>query len=252
MSVTKATTFAQKPAAKASSIRTFPGLTFPTTSGDAFLPDSAWLLGRTLVRSNRKERAPAPQEEESHPDTEDEEDGSDPSVRIPSWAAYHSCVSPQMKKTRIDSAPLIAAPAHEWQTLLTILMQAQHITTKMVGVGHKTVVSLDLGLYKPTKQLQMSRSDLDHLLLRPGELHIVMAQLRCIGAYVEGSGIDASWVESGVYGSVTVKKIAEGKHVKQGVEAHLLTLQTLRTLIVRILVVNPKSTQCHAPGPGDS
>ena len=79
-----------------------------------------------------------------------------------------------------------------------------------------------------------------------------MAQLRCIDAYVEGSGINTSWVESGIYGPVTVKKIAEGKHVKRGVEAHLLTLQTLRTLIVRILVVNPKSTQCHAPGPGDS
>jgi len=125
---------------------------------------------------------------------------------------------------RIDSVPLIAAPAHEWQTLLTILMQAQHITTKVVGVGHKTVVSLDMGLYKPTKQLQMSRSDLDHLLLRPaGELHIVMSQLRCIGAYT-------SWVESGIYGPVTVKKTAEGKHVRRGVEAHLLTLQTLFTM----------------------
>ena len=102
-------------------------------------------------------------------------------------------------------------------------MQAQHITTKVVGVGHKTVISLDMGLYKPTKQLQMSRSDLDHLLLRPGELHIVMSQLRCISAYT-------SWVESGIYGPVTVKKIVEGKHVKRGVEAHLLTLQALFTV----------------------
>jgi len=76
----------------------------------------------------------------------------------------------------------------------------------------------------------MWRSDLDHLLLRPGELHIVMAQLRCIDAYVEGSGINTSWVESGIYGPVTVKKIAEGKHVKRGVEAHLLTLQALFTM----------------------
>jgi len=109
-------------------------------------------------------------------------------------------------------------------------MQAQNINTKVVGVGHKTVVSLDMGLYKPAKQLQMSRSDLDHLLLRPGELHTVMAQLRCIGAYVEGSGIDTSWVESGIYGPVTVKKIVEGKHVKRGVQAHLLTLQALFTM----------------------
>jgi len=73
-----------KPPAKASSIRTFPGWTFPTTSGDAFQPDFAWLLGRTLVRSNKKDRAPAPRDEESLSDAENEEDGSDSSVRIPS------------------------------------------------------------------------------------------------------------------------------------------------------------------------
>ena len=86
-----------------------------------------------------------------------------------------------MALTRVGSPPLIAAPAHEWNTLRTVLMQAQGISSKVVGPNHKTVVSLDMGLYKPAKQLQMARRDMDHLILRPGELHIVMAQLRCIG-----------------------------------------------------------------------
>lgn len=42
----------------------------------------------------------------------------------------------------------------------------------------KTVISLDMGLYQPAKKLQMQSRDLHHLILRPGELHIVMAQLR--------------------------------------------------------------------------
>ena len=63
-------------------------------------------------------------------------------------------------------------------------MQAQGINAKVVGPDRKRVTSLDMGLYKPAKQLQMARSDMNHLLLRPGELHTVIAQLRTVGAYI--------------------------------------------------------------------
>ena len=53
------------------------------------------------------------------------------------------------------------------------------------------MVSLDIRLNLPdVKKLQMARNDLDHLILRPGELHLVIAVLRTIGAYIEGSGSD--------------------------------------------------------------
>ena len=74
-----------------------------------------------------------------------------------------------MKKTKIASPPLIAALANEWQTLLTALMQAQQISAKVTGSGRKTVISFDLGLYKPARQLQMSRTDMDNLIIRPGD-----------------------------------------------------------------------------------
>jgi len=85
-----------------------------------------------------------------------------------------------MSLTCVNTPPLIAAPAHEWPTLLTILKQAQGISAKVVGEEHKTVITLDMGLYKPAKQLQMARDDCSHMILRPGELHTVMAELRAI------------------------------------------------------------------------
>ena len=97
--------------------------------------------------------------------------------------------------------PLIAQPAHEWQTLLTVLKQAQHISAQVVGPQCKTVITLDMGLYKPAKQLQMARQDCDHIVLRPGELHTVMAQLRTIGTYIDSSGLDLCWVEADLYGT---------------------------------------------------
>ena len=73
----------------------------------------------------------------------------------------------------------------------------------------------------------MARNDLQHLILRPGELHIVMAQLRTIGAFIENSGIDLCWIESEIYGPATVKQIIDGNHVKRGEAAHMVTLQAL-------------------------
>ena len=46
-----------------------------------------------------------------------------------------------------------------------------------------------MGLYQLAKKLQMTRQDLGHIIHRPGEVHIVMDQLRTIGAFIENSGL---------------------------------------------------------------
>ena len=109
-------------------------------------------------------------------------------------------------------------------------MQAQGITVNMVGSHYKTIISLDMGLYKPAKQLQISSKDMDHIILRPGELHIVIAQLRCIEAYIENTGFELCWTEADMYGPATVKQILDGKHVKRGVEAQNVRLQAFQML----------------------
>lgn len=76
----------------------------------------------------------------------------------------------------------------------------------------------------------MTRQDLGHIILRPGELHIVMAQLHTIGAFIENSGLDMCWVESDLYGPSTVKQILSGNHVKRGEAVHMVTLQALFSL----------------------
>ena len=77
----------------------------------------------------------------------------------------------------------------------------------------KEDIFLDVGLYLPAKKLQMARNDLNHLILHPGELHIVMAMLRTIGAYIDSCGVDMCWIESELYGPSTVKQILDGNHV---------------------------------------
>ena len=112
---------------------------------------------------------------------------------------------------------------HTWE-------RAWAVSPLFVVGERKTVISLDMGLYLPAKKPQMARNDLDHIILRPGELHICMAMLRTIDSYVDHSGIDMCWVESELYGPSTVRQILDGNHVKRGENAQITTLQALFTL----------------------
>ena len=146
----------------------------------------------------------------------------------PTWSAMNSILNEPLPLTRIATPPLIAAPAHEYSTLMTVLKQAQKINTILVGDTHKTVVSLDMGLYKPAQKLLMAkRNEIKNVVLRPGELHIVIAMLRTIGCLIDNSGIDAAWLHADLYGQSTIKQILDGNHVKRGVKAHTVTLLSL-------------------------
>ena len=76
-----------------------------------------------------------------------------------------------------------------------------------------------------------------------GELHIVMAQLRAIGSYIENSGLDHCWIEADLYGPSTVRQIIEGKHVRRGQTAHLIALQALFCLYQKAFFRS--ENQCH-------
>ena len=91
---------------------------------------------------------------------------------------------------------------------------------------------LKQGLYKPLKQLEMARRDIqEKWVLKPGELHIIIAQLHTIGDFIRGSGIPEIWIESNLYGTATTQQILEGKHVRRGLEAHITTLSALTMLL---------------------
>ena len=97
--------------------------------------------------------------------------------------------------------------------MLTVLKQAQNITTAVLGEGHKTVITFDLQLYLKAIKLQLHKAPaLNHLVFRLGEMHTLMAALRALGTSIEDSGFDDAWVEAGIYGSTTKHQILEGKY----------------------------------------
>ena len=73
-------------------------------------------------------------------------------------------------------------------------------------------------------------------IIRIGALHTIIAALKCLGKFVEGSGIDSAWEFAGLYGSATVRQITEGRHVYRGIEAHVITLVAVHSLFVESIL----------------
>lgn len=99
-----------------------------------------------------------------------------------------------------------------------------------------------MGLYQAAKKLQMGCNDLDHLILRPFELHIVMAQLPTIGDLSKTAAL-ICWIEADLHGPSTVKQIIDGNNSKTGQAAHMITPERLITSKARISRVSPESNR---------
>lgn len=133
---------------------------------------------------------------------------NDEQSKIPGWAGYKSLISSCQPLTQVGALPLLPEVAHEWPTMLTVILQASQLKTLVVGQGYPTVITFDMALYEKAVQLLDARVDLKRKLVpRLGELHAVMAALRALGTSIENSGIDDAWIEADVYGSATTRQI---------------------------------------------
>lgn len=137
---------------------------------------------------------------------------------VPTWSAFNSILSKPQDVNRVCVLPLLHTSPTTTQTQLTFMKTLEQVTS-VITPGGKTVVTLDLGLYKPVLKLAMADKDLSkNWILRPGELHIIMAMLRAIGCYIDGTGLEATL--SAVYDESVVANILAGKCVRRAIDAH--------------------------------
>ncbi len=129
-------------------------------------------------------------------------------------------------------APLYRRSPTEWPVLLTILKHAQKINCITAGEGCRPIITLDGDLYDRAVKLKDYK---EHWCIRLGALHMTMAALKCLGKYVEGSGIDMAWEASGLYGSATVRQILDGRHIYRCIQAHVVTLVAVFSLFLLVV-----------------
>ena len=163
-----------------------------------------------------------PQCENSH---ESEENHEIPQP-IPVWAAYNSLICKShldgdtpYKLDKVHALPLINAPAHDWTTVTTSLMQLrkldQYMRTDKFDKVEPTLVWLDMDkrtIVQKGAQTLFIRQQVprQHIIASLGPFHIVLCALSCLGATIESSGLDMTWIEAGHYSSVTVAQILNG------------------------------------------
>ncbi|KAL8604466.1 hypothetical protein ACOMHN_042294 [Nucella lapillus] len=70
------------------------------------------------------------------------------SSKIPGWAGYNSLLSESRPLTKVGALPLLPEVAHEWSTLLTVLMQASQLRRLAVGEDPPTIIAFDMALYE--------------------------------------------------------------------------------------------------------
>ena len=153
----------------------------------------------------------------------------------PPWSGFHSSVAEKPHfRTNIGVLPIIPNPVTEWSTVYTALKIMQGISAEVCGPERKTTITLDLVLYEKAVQLVHCNPALkEKFNLRLGELHILMAHLRGIGTYINSSGIDSIWIESGVYGPTTTRSILACTHLKRAFQAHEDTICALYQLFMQ-------------------
>jgi len=67
---------------------------------------------------------------------------------IPTWTAHNSLLASTKPLTEVNTLTLILAPAHQWQTFITVLKQTQQINYTVMGPNRKMVITLDMALYQ--------------------------------------------------------------------------------------------------------
>ena len=162
--------------------------------------DIAWFLCRNVDRNNQK---------------------------IPMWSGFNQQISTERApQTEIGRLPIINFPAHEYDTIRTVIQNCIGMT-KAAGQRH-TLITFDEQLYCKAKLLQWHRPrECENLIIMLGGFHTQMNFVKVIGHFMEDSGLSDIWVESTVFGQGVAENILKGKQLNRAFRAHKMTYEAL-------------------------
>ena len=116
----------------------------------------------------------------------------DPEIK-PLWIVFNqSLSSEEREQTAVGYLPIILAPAHQFDTLNTVVKRCMAISSRF-GQEH-TVITVDQALYYRLMAIKWSLTQYqDKLIPRLGGLHVTMNFLKAIGDHMNGSGLADVW-----------------------------------------------------------
>lgn len=153
---------------------------------------------------------------------------SSPQQPVPAWTGFNQrTIKDTQDTTTMGYLPIINAPAHERDTLWTVIGRCVRITHEL-NAGQSTVLTFDEQLYAKAKELQWENPDTCRsLCVRLGGFHIAKNFMKAIGQHYADSGLQEIWLESSVYGENTAHNNMMAKSYNRTTRAHKLTVEAL-------------------------
>ncbi len=150
------------------------------------------------------------------------------------WTNFNQKLSTvDAEVTTIGYMPIIQSPAHELDTLNTVVLRCKHVANAL-GQQH-VILTVDEALYCKLMELKWA-NNLNFLVVRLGGLHTILAFFKVIGKHMNSSGRLEAWIESNVLGPKAGENVVSGKSYARGVRVHKLTLQAMwRILMPQLL-----------------
>ena len=153
------------------------------------------------------------------------------------WTSFHEAhseVSPEVSK--IGHMPIVLAPAHDVDTLNTVLQRIKEVAESF-NQKH-VVLTVDQALFPILMELKWVIPEYNQVLIpRLGGLYISMNFLKVLGQHVQDSGLPTIWIESGILGPRTVECALAGKGYNKAARVDKITLQAMWQLLLAQLSV---------------
>ena len=121
---------------------------------------------------------------------------------MPTWNAHNSLISKEKEPAIIQFLSLYPSPPTDWSNLYSALKWVQGIATSTTP-NLKKIVTLDLQLYDKCMRKTDNPVTRDNFIFCLEELHIVFAMLKVLGKYINDSGLEDIFTETGTYGPTT-------------------------------------------------
>ena len=154
----------------------------------------------------------------------------------PGWTSFNQNYSTtDPTETSIGHMPIILAPAHEFDTLNTVIRRCMYVSEHF-GQAY-TVITVDQALYCKLMELKWMIPEFNQkLIVRLGGLHISMSFLKVIGKHMSESGLYETWIESGLLGEGAAELVFSGKAYSKAMRAHKITVQALWRILMPMVM----------------
>lgn len=147
---------------------------------------------------------------------------------VPPWHTFHSWLAFDDKNRRATVAynPILMANPTELSTIYTTCLRLKETANKL-GQAYSPI-TYDMGLLTKALEIYWNKSEeLNGVILREGEMHLIMSFIAGVGHLYGDTGLKNMLFESGVYAAGTTEHMLTGKDYDRAVRGLLLIEETL-------------------------